>query len=132
VRIENGQIRILNPVFFATNRDRILPRSFPVLDAVADALRVTPDIHRIAIEGHTDSVGNDARNLNLSERRAASVMAYLTQHGIEASRMEAHGYGETRPIQTNATPAGRAANRRVQFQIVDPAQTPAPSASPAP
>ena len=124
VRIEGGQIRILNPVFFATNRDRILPRSFPVLDAVADALRVTPEIHRIAVEGHTDSVGNDARNLDLSERRAVSVVRYLTAHGIEAARLESHGYGETRPMQPNTTPAGRAANRRVQFQIVDPAQAP--------
>ena len=148
VRVENGQIRILTPVFFATNRDRILPRSFRVLNAVADALRATPEVHRIAVEGHTDDVGDDARNLELSSRRAASVMAYLTTHGIEASRVEAHGYGETRPVLPNTSRANRAANRRVDFRIVDPAPTtpssdapvaappapvaPAPVASPAP
>jgi outer membrane protein OmpA-like peptidoglycan-associated protein len=129
VRVEGGQVRILQQVFFATNSDRILPRSFPVLQAVADALRASPDIRRVAIEGHTDNQGDDARNLQLSDRRATSVMTWLTQHGIDAARLEAHGYGETRPLASNDTRPGRAQNRRVEFHIVDPA--PASSAPPA-
>lgn len=121
VRVEPTQIRILQQVFFATNRDRILPRSYPVLQAVADALQAMPQIRRVSIEGHTDNVGNDQRNLDLSQRRAQSVMRWLIEHGIDPSRLEAHGYGETRPIQSNDTPAGRAANRRVEFRILDPA-----------
>jgi outer membrane protein OmpA-like peptidoglycan-associated protein len=147
VRVEDGQIRILTPVFFATNRDRILPRSFPVLTAVADALRATPEMRRVAVEGHTDDVGDDARNLALSDRRAASVMQYLVQHGVDATRLESHGYGETRPVLPNTSRANRAANRRVEFRIVDPPQpagdttasgamtpppTPTPAASAAP
>jgi outer membrane protein OmpA-like peptidoglycan-associated protein len=129
VRVEEGRIRILTPVFFATNRDRILPRSFPVLNAVVDALRATPEMRRLAVEGHTDDVGDDARNLDLSQRRAASVMQYLVQHGVEATRLEAHGYGETRPVLPNTSRANRAANRRVEFRIVDPPQAAPASAN---
>ncbi len=132
VRVEGGQVRILQQVFFATNRETILPRSFPLLQAVADALTASPDIRRVEVEGHTDSVGNDAHNLDLSQRRANSVMAWLTQHGIVATRLEARGYGETHPIATNATGAGRAQNRRVEFHIVDPAPASAAPASAAP
>jgi outer membrane protein OmpA-like peptidoglycan-associated protein len=136
VRVEGGQVRILQQVFFATNSDRILPRSYPVLQAVADALHASPDIRRVAIEGHTDNQGDDTRNLQLSDRRANSVMAWLTHHSIDPSRLEAHGYGETRPLASNDTRAGRAQNRRVEFHIVDPAPASAapataPSASPA-
>jgi outer membrane protein OmpA-like peptidoglycan-associated protein len=137
VRIENGQIRIMQPVFFATNRDVILPRSNAVLRAVADALRASPEIRRVSIEGHTDDVGNDAANLDLSQRRANNVMAALITDGVEAARLEAHGYGETRPLVQGTTRPARAANRRVEFHIIDPAQpaasgTPASSAAPAP
>src|SRR5207237_5827355 len=100
----------------------------PVLTAVANALQASPDIRRIAIEGHTDNVGPDARNLQLSQRRAESVMRWLTGHGLDGARLEAHGYGEGRPLVSNDTREGRAANRRVEFHIVDPAQ-PAASGS---
>ncbi len=117
VRIERGQLRIVTPVFFATRRDAILPRSFAVLQAVADALAMATDINRVSIEGHTDDVGNDAANMTLSERRASSVMTWLTAHGIAASRLEAHGFGETRPLSPGRSSAIRAGNRRVEFQI---------------
>lgn len=139
VQVENGNLRIIRPVFFATNRDRILPRSFPVLLAVADALNASPQIHRVSVEGHTDDVGDDARNLDLSQRRAASVVAFLVAHGIEAGRLEARGYGETRPEQPieglrgRALRTARSANRRVAFRITDPAEaTPAPAAGSQP
>jgi outer membrane protein OmpA-like peptidoglycan-associated protein len=125
VRVQNGYIQINSPVFFATNRDRILPRSFPVLTAVSEALRGNNDIRRVSIEGHTDDVGPEARNMGLSERRAESVLRWLTEHGVAASRLEAHGFGETRPLRAPAGLRGRAQrdaraqNRRVDFRIVD-------------
>jgi outer membrane protein OmpA-like peptidoglycan-associated protein len=124
VRVQNGMIQILAPVYFATNRDTILRRSFPVLDAVVDAIRASPEIRRVSIEGHTDDVGNDARNQDLSERRARSVMEYLRSHGIEASRLTARGFGETRPLRPieglrgRALRDARAQNRRVEFRIL--------------
>jgi outer membrane protein OmpA-like peptidoglycan-associated protein len=122
VVIEGGQIRILRPVFFNTNRDTIRRSSRPVLEAVAMALQQTPAIRKISIEGHTDDVGDDARNMDLSQRRADSVMAALVELGVEPGRLEAHGYGETRPIMQGTNRQARAANRRVEFVIIDPAQ----------
>ncbi|MEZ4394184.1 MAG: OmpA family protein [Polyangiales bacterium] len=119
VRIVNGRIAILRPVYFATNRDVILPRSFPVLNAVRDALAATPEVRRLSVEGHTDDVGRDEANLSLSERRAASVLRWLTQHEIDPARLESHGFGEARPIVPNTSPAARAQNRRVEFRIVE-------------
>ncbi len=125
VRVQNGFLQITSPVFFATNRDRILPRSFAVLTAVADTLRANREMRRVAVEGHTDDVGDDARNLGLSERRAQSVLRWLVEHGVEAARLEAHGYGETRPVRAVTTLRGRARrdaraqNRRVDFRILD-------------
>jgi outer membrane protein OmpA-like peptidoglycan-associated protein len=120
VLVEAGQVRILRPVLFATNRDRILRPSFRVLTAVVDALRAQPEIQRIGIEGHTDNVGSDDANMILSQHRAQAVATWLTQHGIEASRVDAHGYGASRPIVPNGTASGRAANRRVEFHILNP------------
>jgi outer membrane protein OmpA-like peptidoglycan-associated protein len=124
VLVENDRIVILRPVFFATLNDRILPKSFPVLKAVADALRATRDIRRLSVEGHTDSQGDDAFNLDLSQRRANNLVKYLIEQGIEPSRLEPVGFGETRPIHSNQTARGRASNRRVEFRIVDPAPPP--------
>ena len=107
----------MTPVFFATRRDGILPRSNRILQAVTDALQATPEIHRVSIEGHTDDVGDDASNTNLSERRAHNVMGWLITHGVAPERLEAHGFGEARPIVPQATSSARAANRRVEFQI---------------
>ena len=125
VVFSGNTIQINTPVFFAHNRDTILPRSFPILQAVGDALRASPDVRRVSVEGHTDDVGPDARNMGLSERRAQSVLRWLVEHGVEAARLEAHGFGETRPL---VNPAGlraraqrdaRAQNRRVDFRILD-------------
>lgn len=137
VSFADGMIRINRPVFFATNRDTILPRSFPVLTAVAETLRLTPGIRHVSIEGHTDDVGDDTRNMDLSQRRANSVMTWLTAHQIDASRLEAHGFGETRPmtpptgLRGRPLTAARAANRRVDFRVTDPAPGAPPAAAPA-
>ena len=114
---------------FATGKADILPDSFPILQEIANLLKVTPSIKRMSIEGHTDNRGSAVLNLNLSDARAHSVMTWLvTRGGIEARRLEAHGYGMTRPIEDNNTDEGRTANRRVEFKIKDEGD----SASPAP
>jgi len=122
VRIEQGHISILTPVFFDTDRDVIKPQSFRVLERVADVLRALPQIRRVAVEGHTDNRASHDHNIDLSQRRAVAVMRFLTEHGVDAGRLEAHGYGPDRAIATNNTALGRARNRRVEFLIVDPAQ----------
>jgi outer membrane protein OmpA-like peptidoglycan-associated protein len=122
VRMEGGQIRILQQVFFDTDRDTIKRRSNRILQAVADVLRAAPHIRRVSVDGHTDNRADEAHNMDLSQRRAAAVVRWLVEHGIEPSRLEAHGYGPTRPIDTNDTAAGRARNRRVEFVILDPPQ----------
>ncbi|MDG1720023.1 MAG: OmpA family protein, partial [Bacteroidia bacterium] len=73
---------------------------------------------KVIIEGHTDSQGEDADNLVLSQKRTESVKSYLVSQGIEESRMSAIGYGESKPVADNATAKGRAFNRRVDFKLV--------------
>jgi outer membrane protein OmpA-like peptidoglycan-associated protein len=118
---ETGQIFILQRVEFATNRDVILDRSFPVLEEVRAVISANPQLTRLRVEGHTDDRGRDAANLDLSRRRAASVMRWLVEHGVDASRLEAWGCGELHPVEANSTADGRQANRRVEFHIVAPA-----------
>ncbi|MFO0576363.1 MAG: OmpA family protein [Polyangia bacterium] len=128
VETREGQIVILKQVFFATNKDTILKKSFPVLDAVASALRQLPQVKRVAIEGHTDDKGKPELNRDLSDRRAKAVMKYLVDKGVEPGRLEAKGYGPDKPIADNKTNKGRALNRRVDFVIVDPPQNKAVTA----
>jgi OOP family OmpA-OmpF porin len=121
VRLEAGLLRILEQVYFDTARATIQPRSFPVLQAVADAMRARSDVRRLSVEGHTDDRGNAELNVDLSVRRATAVMLWLASHGVEPQRLEAHGYGPTRPFTDNRTREGRERNRRVEFRVVDPA-----------
>ena len=129
VLVDGGQIRINRPVFFAPNRDVVLRTSFPVLTAVADALAATPEIRHVSVEGHTDDVGDDAANLELSQRRAASVVTWLTSHGIDAARLRSTGFGETRPVTPGTSTRVRAQNRRVEFRIVPDGEASAPAAT---
>jgi outer membrane protein OmpA-like peptidoglycan-associated protein len=124
VRVEIDRLTIDRPVYFATDKDRILPKSFPVLRALADALKATPEIKRITIDGHADVKGTAAYNLDLSQRRADNIRTFLVQQGIAAERLESRGFGNTRPVESNQTEAGRAKNRRVEFIILDPPQPP--------
>ena len=119
VEVRDGKLVILKPVFFATDKDIILAESIPVLQAVANALKATPAIQKLRVEGHTDNQGNAQYNLELSNRRAKSVMRWLsTQGGVAIHRLDSQGYGLTRPIDSNDTPEGRAKNRRVEFTIL--------------
>jgi OOP family OmpA-OmpF porin len=114
VVVTSTQIKITQQIHFDFNKAIIKPDSFPILNAVVDVLKQYPDI-TIEVGGHTDNVGGAAYNKKLSGDRAASVMTYLTSHGISASRLTSRGYGMDVPIDTNSTEAGRAKNRRVEF-----------------
>ncbi|MCC6750772.1 MAG: OmpA family protein [Deltaproteobacteria bacterium] len=116
VVVTGTKIELKQTVHFATARTRILPRSFPLLTEVAQVLSDRPTLH-VRIEGHTDSRGNDAYNLKLSGGRANSVRAFLIGKGVDPARLEARGFGETKPIDDNRTRSGRAMNRRVDFFI---------------
>ncbi len=118
IKLEGGQIRVLQQVHFATGSARILPDSFPMLQEIANVLKANPGIKRMSIDGHTDNKGGAAMNKKLSQDRADSVMKWLTEHAITQDRLEAHGYGMEKPIDNNLTDAGRAANRRVEFKIL--------------
>src|SRR5699024_6709720 len=87
-----------------------------ILQNAVKALKGQPNM-RVQIAGHTDSIGSNAYNQDLSDRRARSVKRFLVSHGIDSSRLTTIGYGETRPIATNKTAAGRQKNRRVVFHI---------------
>ena len=130
ILIGDGQIKINKPVFFATNKDTVLRKSAPLLKAVGLALTHTPGIRKVLIEGHTDDKGNPDKNIDLSQRRADSVKAWLIQLGVEPERLDAHGFGASRPLVPNLTARGRAANRRVQFTIIDPPGAAAPAGAP--
>ena len=102
-------------IYFDVNKDVVKAESFGTMKSIADVLKENPDV-RIKIVGHTDSDGENAINLDLSQRRAISVMNELVKvFGIDASRMETDGMGETKPIAPNDTPSNKALNRRVEF-----------------
>ncbi|HEX3594378.1 MAG TPA: OmpA family protein [Polyangiaceae bacterium] len=114
VVVTDCEVKITQQIHFEFNKAKIRPESFPVLNAVVDALSKNPEI-RIEVQGHTDNVGGATYNKRLSEQRSASVRQYLTAHGIDSTRLTSHGYGFDRPLVPNDTDQNRALNRRVQF-----------------
>ena len=112
------KIELKQTVFFDFNKASIKSVSFALLNEVAQAMVDNPTIN-VEIGGHTDSVGNDASNLKLSQARAESVRTYLIKRGIASDRMVPKGFGENVPIADNRTEAGRSQNRRVEFLITD-------------
>ena len=101
-------------VHFATGSASLAGDSQTVLDQTAQALQANPD-WRMRVVGHTDSVGSSAVNEQLAKQRAASVMSYLTAHGVNQSRLSIDGKGDTQPVSANNSDAGRAENRRVEL-----------------
>ena len=102
-------------IYFDVNKDVVKPESYGTLKGIADVLKENPTV-RVKIVGHTDSDGADAANLDLSKRRGASVKNELVKNfGIDASRLESDGMGETKPVAPNDTPVNKALNRRVEF-----------------
>jgi outer membrane protein OmpA-like peptidoglycan-associated protein len=120
VVIEANRLQILEMVFFRTNSDGILSRSNALLMDVARVLNAHPQIGRVMVEGHTDSRGNREHNIELSQRRAESVVRFLVERGgVDASRLDARGYGPDRPqIPDARSRADLARNRRVEFHVL--------------
>ncbi len=129
VRQEPTQTVITIPgeVLFETDKSQLLPTARQKLDVVADSLRAQPHAGRIVVTGHADAHGSDTYNQELSERRAESVKDFLVQQGVASNEIQAVGRGESQPIADNASPEGRANNRRVE--IILPRQ-PAGQAAP--
>ncbi len=110
------KLNLSNEVSFDFDSARIKPTFYPTLDKLADVLRKY-DRTVVHVVGYTDSVGPDAYNQQLSERRAESVASYLESNGVSASRVRTEGRGEREPRDTNATAAGRQLNRRVEIYL---------------
>ncbi|HEX2618302.1 MAG TPA: OmpA family protein [Flavobacteriales bacterium] len=108
--------RALNGIKFETGKATIKKESFGILDEVVKVMQENPT-YDLEIHGHTDDKGEDAKNMKLSEDRAASVRAYLESKGVAAGRLKSFGHGETMPVADNKTAAGRAQNRRVEFKV---------------
>jgi len=104
-------------ILFESGKATFQQRTFTVLQNITDILKEYPNA-RFSIEGHTDSDGKDAANQKLSEDRAAAVKNYLIENGINASRLESKGFGESMPIDTNKTKMGKANNRRVEVKLI--------------
>jgi len=109
---------VLNNIFFSSGQFTLEPSSFSELDKLLNLLQKNPGI-RAEISGHTDNIGSDAINLDLSQKRAESVVNYLQNKGIDRLRLVAKGYGSNSPLGSNTTEEGRAKNRRTEFRIVE-------------
>ncbi len=118
VVVTDTAIEILDMVYFEYNKAIIKPQSYPILDAVAATLQGNPSIALIEVQGHTDERGDDAYNLELSDKRAHAVEKYFADKGVEAIRLSAQGYGETQPVDRSHNEAAWAKNRRVAFLIL--------------
>ena len=118
VKLTKDKIEILDKVYFDVNKDIIQARSYGLLDQVATVLRSHAELTMVRIDGHTDSDGKDADNLDLSDRRANAVQRYLVGKGVSGTRLQAVGYGETRPVKPNTSKANKEENRRVEFVII--------------
>ena len=117
---EDGGLTLFGTITFDSAKATIKSESFPVVDEVAKILLANPEITLIRVDGHTDDVGKAEANLDLSDRRAASVVDYLVGKGVPRPRLTSKGFGESEPIDENATALGRAKNRRVEFSVLEP------------
>jgi outer membrane protein OmpA-like peptidoglycan-associated protein len=110
-------VRVELDVKFDFDKAQVKEESYGDIKALADFMKQYPQTSTV-VEGHTDSVGSDAYNQGLSERRAGAVRDVLVnQYGVESGRVQAVGYGESRPVADNATSEGRAINRRVEAEV---------------
>jgi outer membrane protein OmpA-like peptidoglycan-associated protein len=122
VALPREEVIRTNKIHFEFDKAVIKRASFPVLDNIVAILKSRDDVESIRVEGHTDAKGSDEYNQNLSERRAAAVMEYLTSHGVPRNKLSSVGKGESVPVAPNEingrdNPSGRAENRRVEFHL---------------
>jgi outer membrane protein OmpA-like peptidoglycan-associated protein len=119
-QLEKKEIETVKYAFqnleFETGKDIIRKSSYPSLNALAELLKKKPN-YGLRLDGHTDDVGSDDKNMILSQKRAVAVQNYLIKRGVDGSKLEAFGHGETMPIADNKTAAGRQKNRRVEMKI---------------
>jgi outer membrane protein OmpA-like peptidoglycan-associated protein len=108
----------LKNVYFDTDKATLRTESFAQLNQLAEVMKIRKNL-KIIVEGHTDSVGNEKANQLLSQKRAEAVKNYLITHKIEPARIQAIGYGESRPVAENKTPEGRQQNRRTEVVVVE-------------
>jgi OOP family OmpA-OmpF porin len=113
---DRGLVLTLGDVLFETGKADLRPGALRNLYPLVTFLQKYPE-RRVVIEGHTDSVGSDAYNLDLSERRADAVRDFLLQNGVNAAQMSTRGYGKASPVASNDTAEGRQQNRRVELII---------------
>src|SRR6185437_394822 len=125
----SSEIQILKQVLFTAGSAVIPAQARPILDEIVRLLMVNPQIQRLHVEGHTDN--REKNPTDLADLRARGVIKYLTEHGVDASRLTAESYGPLRPVADNATEDGRAKNRRVEFHIEE-APPAKPTAGPPP
>jgi OOP family OmpA-OmpF porin len=118
VVVQRGKLEILDKIYFETDKDVIMERSFPLLDAIAATIKGHPEIALIEVQGHADERGDDEHNLDLTDRRAHAVMRALEDRNVELGRLRARGYGETRPVCTQHNEDCWSKNRRVEFIIL--------------
>jgi outer membrane protein OmpA-like peptidoglycan-associated protein len=121
VHVEGSQIRIDERIEFAPGGAEIVAESQALMEQIRVLLEKNPQIRKVAVQGFTDATGAAPYNQKLSERRAKSVVQWLAQHGIEASRLSAWGCGSSRPLADDSSPQGRQQNRRVELHILEPA-----------
>ena len=120
VTVTCDAIELGERVYFQFDSDIILPRSFPLLDQVGGAFNAARHILLVRVEGHSDDQGADDYNLDLSRRTRRGLRRYLIEQAtVDATRLEAIGYGETRPIAENTSEEGQRQNRRVELVIVE-------------
>jgi OOP family OmpA-OmpF porin len=118
VIVRRGKLEILDKIYFETDKAIIKPISYPILDAIAATLKGNPEILLIEVQGHADERGDDDYNMRLTEARSQAVRTYLGDKGVEPGRLQAHGYGETRPVCPEHNEDCWSKNRRVEFVIL--------------
>lgn len=121
-KTDRGLVLTLGDVVFETGKADLAPGAYRTIDKLTEFLHANPG-RRVAVEGHTDSRGNDAYNLSLSQRRADAVAAAIISRGISTDRITARGLGEAVPVANNETAAGRQLNRRVEIVVLSPGKS---------
>ena len=120
----NAGVQIHKDIEFAFGKAELTPASKKIIKDVYAAIEARPGlVQQIAVDGHTDDVGDDADNIVLSQERAYSVWKELVRLGLPEQELVARGFGETEPIASNKTPEGRQENRRVEFLVLEPKGT---------